>query len=466
LLGPAAIADLLDRRAPRKDMVRALAFVGVFVVLMVAAVRFGSVHGPTIAAFGPISATLVCVGDLLTAYFLLSQFNVNGVRAFAVLGAAFGVSGGFTILYIAYFPGVVLVPPLTMGLRQVSSWAWISWHLSFPLIVGTYSFIDRDIRARISGAVGIRRWLIGTIAVAIVACCLIAAIIAGDRDHLPLIDVGGFTSLFQTTIGPTVAAINVIAAISVLWSPHMSKLRLWLGVAILVEAMDATMNSVSTGGRYSIPWYVGKFETLATAGVVLMVLLSEVTSLYARLSRLATIDALTGLSNRLAFDMEARFALALQQRRSTDVAFLVIDIDFFKQFNDTYGHQGGDDCLKRVAHCIRKTCGRSIDLVGRFGGEEFVVLLQGTNAPGALRVGESIRSCVEQLGIAHAASATAPVVTVSVGITQANGQRDTHLETLFQRADAALYRAKKSRNTVVMDEDAPEGSPQFVAQPV
>jgi diguanylate cyclase (GGDEF)-like protein len=466
LLGPAAIADLLDRRAPRKDVIWALAFVGLFAVLMLVAVRFGDVHGPTIAAFGPISATLVCVGDLLTAYFLLSQFKVNGVRAFAVLGAAFGISGGFTILYIAFFPGVVLVPPLTMGLRQVSSWAWISWHLSFPLIVGTCHFIDRDTSVRISGAIGIRRWLIGTIAVATAACCLVAAIIVGDRNQMPLIDVGGFTNLFQTTIGPTVAAINVIAAISILWSPHMSKLRLWLGVALLIEAMDATMNSVSSGGRYTIPWYVGKFETLATAGVVLAVLLSEVTSLYARLSTLATIDALTGLSNRQAFDTEARFALVLQQRRSADVAFLVIDIDFFKQFNDTYGHQLGDVCLKQVAHCIRKTCSRSIDLVGRFGGEEFVVLLQGTNAFGAVRVGEAIRSCVEELGIAHAASAAAPVVTVSVGITQSNSERDTHLETLFQRADAALYRAKRSRNTVVMDDDAPNESPRFVAQPV
>ena len=177
-------------------------------------------------------------------------------------------------------------------------------------------------------------------------------------------------------------------------------------------------------------------------------------------------DELTGLSNRQAFDTAARFALHVQQRRSTQVAFLVIDVDFFKQFNDTYGHQAGDACLKQVAHCIRKTCGRTIDLVGRFGGEEFVVLLQGTNAFGAMRVGEEIRSCVEQLGIAHAASTTAPVVTVSVGGTQANGERDTHLETLFQRADAALYRAKKSRNTVVMDVAAPGESPQFVAQPV
>jgi diguanylate cyclase (GGDEF)-like protein len=283
---------------------------------------------------------------------------------------------------------------------------------------------------------------------------------------MPLIDVGGFTPLFQTFIGPAVAAINVIAAISILWSTHMSKLRIWLGVALLIAAMDAIMNSVSSGGRYSIPWYLGKFETLATAGVVLMVLLSEVMSLYARLGTLATIDALTGLSNRQAFDNEARFALLLQQRQTTEVAFLVIDVDFFKQYNDTYGHQVGDECLKRVARGIRETCGRQIDLVGRFGGEEFVVLLQGTNPAGAMRVGEAIRSCVEELGIAHAASAAAPVVTVSVGISQATCDSHTDLETLFQRADAALYRAKRSRNTVVMDDDAPGEAPKLVVQPV
>jgi diguanylate cyclase (GGDEF)-like protein len=210
--------------------------------------------------------------------------------------------------------------------------------------------------------------------------------------------------------------------------------------------------NAASGGRYYVGWYVGKLETVAASAIVLMVLLGEINSLYGRLGKLATIDALTGLSNRQAFDNDARFALRLQERDPTDVAFLVVDVDFFKQYNDTYGHQAGDACLTRIAHCIRSACGRSIDLVGRFGGEEFVVFLQGTNASGASQVGETIRACVEGLGIAHAASTVAAVVTVSVGVTQAHGEHDIRLEALFKRADDALYRAKKTRNSVVMDD--------------
>jgi diguanylate cyclase (GGDEF)-like protein len=200
-----------------------------------------------------------------------------------------------------------------------------------------------------------------------------------------------------------------------------------------------------------VSWYVGKIETVGTATIVLMILLSEVSALYRRLGSLATIDALTGLSNRQAFDNDARFAIHLHERSGEELSFLVVDIDFFKQYNDTYGHQAGDECLRQVAASIRCACGRTVDLVGRFGGEEFVALLPGSSASGALLVGEAIRGAVEALAIPHAASAVSPVVTVSVGISELMRDGDARLEQLFSLADAALYRAKRKRNTVVMD---------------
>jgi diguanylate cyclase (GGDEF)-like protein len=210
------------------------------------------------------------------------------------------------------------------------------------------------------------------------------------------------------------------------------------------------LNAIASG-RYSASWYVGKIETLAASVIVLGVLLSEINLLYRRLGGLATIDGLTGLSNRQAFDNDARFALALRQRHVARLAFLVVDIDFFKQYNDTYGHQAGDACLQRVTAAIRQTCTRSIDLVGRFGGEEFVVLLLDTSQAGAMLMAEAIRCNVESLAIAHAGSSVAKVVTVSIGVMQTAHDRDVELDTLFRRADAALYRAKGQRNAVVMD---------------
>ena len=460
MLGPIALADLMDRRAPRKAIGIGIAIALAFAVLVLAAVVFGNVRGPTLVPFVPMCATLWCVADLLTAYLLLTQFSVNGMQTFAIFGLAYGISGLLTIPYIAYFPGVFFPIQGADGALQVSVWLWVVWHFTFPALVAGSRILDRVVRVRIPSKVGVERWLAGAIVGTVAGCLLLVAIvvIAGNRGRLPVIVSGtGFTSLFQISIAPVLVGFNIIAAIVVLSTRRTSTLELWLSVTLLIAGLDAWLNAASSG-RYFIGWYVGKLETVAASAIVLMVLLGEINALYGRLGKLATIDALTGLSNRQAFDNDARFALRLQERGPTDLAFLVVDIDFFKQYNDTYGHQAGDACLTRVAHCIRNACGRSIDLVGRFGGEEFVVLLQGTSASGALRVGETIRDCVEKLGIAHAGSTVAPVVTVSVGVTQTHGEREVRLETLFKRADDALYRAKETRNSVATDEtESPVG---------
>ncbi len=454
MLGPIAIADVMDRRAPRGDIVGGIAFVSFFFALLLLALRVRGAHVWSIPPFLPISATLWASADLLTAYLLLTQFSVNGLRAFAVLGAAYGVPGLLTIPYLVFFPGLFILAPMTLGTLQLSLWLWIAWHLIFPAIVGVYHACDRGLTARITSGIGIRRWIIGALIAGGAGCVALTALLVGVREQLPpLITSGGFTGAYFTIAAPAIVAVNLIAAVAILSSQRPSKLQLWLSVALIIAAFDGALNMYSSG-RYTVTWYVGKVETLATAAIVLVILLSEVSSLYRRLGKLASIDVLTGLANRQAFDNDARLSLLIHQRRSEDIAFLVVDIDFFKQYNDTYGHQAGDVCLQRVAQCIRHTCARAVDLVGRFGGEEFVVLLQGTNAAGALRVGEAIRNCVEAMGVAHAGSSVAKVVTVSVGIAQVACGRDTNLEGLFKSADAALYDAKTTRNSVAMHGDS------------
>jgi diguanylate cyclase (GGDEF)-like protein len=182
-----------------------------------------------------------------------------------------------------------------------------------------------------------------------------------------------------------------------------------------------------------------------------MVLLAEVNVLYRRLGSMATTDGLTGLPNRQAFDNDAQRTLGLRARTPIDLAYMVIDIDYFKQYNDLYGHQGGDTCLRRVAESLRHTCGRASDLVARFGGEEFVVFLVGATAAESTRMAEAIRTGVESLAITHAGSSVAPVLTVSIGVVHAPATRqDVHLETLFAGADAALYASKVTRNAVTV----------------
>ena len=103
------------------------------------------------------------------------------------------------------------------------------------------------------------------------------------------------------------------------------------------------------------------------------------------------------------------------RRNSTNLSLIMLDIDYFKGYNDTYGHQGGDDCLKQVASVIQDTLGRSTDLLCRYGGEEFCVILPETDEEGAKRVGEKIRVAIEALEIPHNGSKICPSVTISVG---------------------------------------------------
>ena len=162
----------------------------------------------------------------------------------------------------------------------------------------------------------------------------------------------------------------------------------------------------------------------------------------AELARLSAQDGLTGLANRRRLDEVLDSECRRAQREQTPLSLLMTDVDFFKKYNDTYGHQAGDDCLRRVAATLSTAARRPGDLAARYGGEEFAVVLPNTTAEGASFVAEATRAGVEALQIAHAASAVAPHVTLSLGIGTILPGEVLEPEALVQRADAALYAAK------------------------
>ena len=167
------------------------------------------------------------------------------------------------------------------------------------------------------------------------------------------------------------------------------------------------------------------------------------------LQRLSTIDGLTGVSNRRAFDERLELEWNRSCRHSTSLSLIMLDIDYFKAYNDTYGHQGGDDCLKQVASVIQDTLGRSTDLLCRYGGEEFCVILPETDEVGAKSVGEKIRTAIEVLEIPHAGSKILPWVTISVGAATMIPTVYTSFENLISNADKAVYQAKRDRRNCV-----------------
>jgi diguanylate cyclase (GGDEF)-like protein len=169
-----------------------------------------------------------------------------------------------------------------------------------------------------------------------------------------------------------------------------------------------------------------------------------------KLQELSVTDELTNVANRRGFDERFREALAHCRRVSAHASVLMIDIDNFKNFNDAFGHLEGDVCLRNVADAIRGNVRRPRDLVARFGGEEFAVIMEGTGATGALFLAERIRESVAELAVAQGDGARHPVVTVSVGVAAALGPAELLPDRLLVRADRALYAAKAAGGNVVV----------------
>lgn len=168
----------------------------------------------------------------------------------------------------------------------------------------------------------------------------------------------------------------------------------------------------------------------------------ELESKNRELLRLATLDGLTQIANRLCFDnyLEAEWKRHLREQQP--LALILIDIDYFKPYNDYYGHQGGDDCLIAVARALGRVLQRPSDLVARYGGEEFVAVLPNTNITGALVVAEAIQKQIATLAIPHANSKVSNHVTASLGVASLTPNADIGTAYLIAKADAALYAAK------------------------
>ncbi len=163
-----------------------------------------------------------------------------------------------------------------------------------------------------------------------------------------------------------------------------------------------------------------------------------------KLTYYARMDELTDVLNRRGFESEYELEWARAIRYNRKLSMLMIDIDDFKIFNDTYGHLEGDVCLKEVARTIKTSLQRATDIVSRFGGEEFIVILPGTDSKGAKVVAEEIRKNIENLKIRNEKSINSKFITVSIGITTTLPTRELNRKDLIEHADKALYRAKNS----------------------
>lgn len=160
------------------------------------------------------------------------------------------------------------------------------------------------------------------------------------------------------------------------------------------------------------------------------------------LRRLSSQDGLTGIANRRTFDQTLEAEWRRSRRSGMPLGLIMLDVDYFKKYNDTYGHQKGDDCLKAVAEAMVESIGRGGDLVCRYGGEEFAILLPETPAPGAMQVADKVLAGIRACGIVHEASDVSSFVTASLGICVGVPTGNADPASLVKAADNALYQAK------------------------
>ena len=392
--------------------------------------------------------------SVMTAYLLFGQFMVSGSASVAVLATGYLTTGLLQIENLLFFPNVFLRQDLFQVDPSSPVWVWLICHVVFPAAVCLYAIAE-------AGLLPLRSRQIGLVAAACagVAVLIMAGVFwlvtAGVHLLPPLPVAKNHVDLTTSRLGPAAWALNLAAlGLLTLRLRCRSLVQLWLAVAVLASLLDVTV-TLYAPERYSAGWYLSRVISLVATGVVLAAMLREMTLLYARvadlndrLEQMAITDGLTGLANRRHFNMTLDREWRQARRNQNGLTLLMIDIDWFKGYNDRLGHLAGDDCLRRVAAAIASGVRRPSDLAARYGGEEFAVILPGTDEAGGLTVAERIRAAVTGLGLRH--PVTGKPVSVSIGVSTTRPAPDAAEAGLVAASDAALYRAKDSGRTRVV----------------
>lgn len=251
------------------------------------------------------------------------------------------------------------------------------------------------------------------------------------------------------TLQPDLVVLAPDAASAAGWEAltTLRKLRAGSEVPVIVVGGEATdeLRALAAGASDFVP------RPVVNATFLLRVRNQIATQRMRRkLSLLADTDPLTGLANRRRFDDALQHELSRLRRSNAPLSLLMIDVDHFKAFNDTYGHLCGDQCLRHVGTVVSEILGRSPDVAARYGGEEFCGILPETDFHGALTVAERVRTQVAMLHINHAVSETARHVTVSIGLATVNCAEVESPFEVVRRADECLYEAKRAGRNCVM----------------
>ncbi|MDY0871021.1 sensor domain-containing diguanylate cyclase [Dongia rigui] len=477
-------AHLSSEPAGAREFRAAWIMIAASAAVFVVAICFARQPLVEFPVFIPIYVTTLVLCDLVTAVLLFGQYRARMSPGLLMLAGGYFFTATATAAYALIFPGLFAPTGLFGAGPQTSSAMYMFWHAGFPMLVMLYALTKRpqaeagraqradadaeSAAPRLNHAKARARiWTV--IAAVLLAVAAFTAFATQGQELLPV-----FLDVNRTTVTGKVFLIGIwllaLVALILHWQrrPH-AVLDVWLYVVLSAWLFDIALSAVLNTGRYDLGWYAGRIYGLVAACYLLIVLLSENARHYDRLVQnsadlrtanetllqMSMQDGLTGLAHRRAFDTYLAEQMAIAQRHKRALTLLVVDADHFKAYNDQYGHQAGDDCLKAIADALRTSCHRPGDLAARHGGEEFSLILPDTDRAGAAHMAAAVLDAVARLGIPHARSTSAPCVSVSIGAAILPTEASTRITPaqLSAQADAALYRAKANgRNQAVISD--------------
>jgi diguanylate cyclase (GGDEF)-like protein len=453
---------LSDQAAGRAECRFAAAVIGCSTLIFLGLAPFARQPLTPVPAFIPIYQSALLINDLITVVFLLGQSQFSRGKALIVLASGYLFTALMSSAHALTFPGLFAPTGLLAAGPQTTAWLYMFWHGGFPLFVIGYAICGAGQPRRPYAPMLLMAALVGAL---VIGC---AALATKDPRFLPAIMQGDHYTPALILVVASVWTINLCAAVVVSRRRPLSILDLWLIVTMCAWMFDIALSAMFNAGRFDLGFYAGRIYGLAAASLVLVMLLCGHSRLYlqliklhrsereksAELARITTIDALTGIANRRAFDEALHEEWRRMLRHGTALSLLMIDVDYFKRFNDAYGHVAGDQCLRRVAQAVASRARRAGELAARYGGEEFAVLLPQTGIGEASKLAELMCDAVRDCQILHEQSGAAPHVTISVGVASIGkypdaaaafsreGAASAGATILVETADLALYRAK------------------------
>jgi diguanylate cyclase (GGDEF)-like protein len=455
-------------RAGRREVRLAQAAVLVSLVVFLAVAPYAKTPLAQVPAFVPIYVSAFVICDLITTVLLFVQFNFLRSRALFVLASGYLFTTFMGVAYGITFGGLFSPTGLLRAGPQTTAWMYMFWHGGFPLVVIAYALVkDEGVEEIVTGGrprgnAGIA--ILSSVAAVLAAVCLLTFFATAGHEYLPTLMRGNQHLTAFVIAASSTWALSLVALAMLWWRRRRTVIDLWLMVVMGAWLFDIALAVVLNAGRYDLGYYAGRIYGLLAASFLLIVLLTENGKHFARLvrlsaklntannalERLSMQDGLTDLANRRCFDTYLAGQTAIARRNKRALALVLCDVDSFKAYNDHYGHQAGDECLKQVAAALRSCCRRPADLAARYGGEEFAMILPETELAGAAHIAEAARGAVAQLRIPHAHSIAAPHVTISGGVAVLPGSMDLSVAQLIAAADQTLYEAKNlGRNRIV-----------------